>query len=77
MLVRYRRDGDRLVATATEHRIVLPDWLDDATGTYLEPLACVLRGAEKVPSEDPLSMTSYEPAELTGLTRIESFPEVP
>ncbi len=35
--------------SATEHWIVLPDGLDDATGTYLEPLACVLRGAEKVP----------------------------
>ena len=28
---------------------MLPDGLDDATGTYLEPLACVLRGAERVP----------------------------
>jgi len=35
--------------SATEYRIVLPDWLDDAVGTYLEPLACVLRGAERVP----------------------------
>jgi L-iditol 2-dehydrogenase len=33
----------------TENRIVLPEGLDDATGTYLEPLACVLRGVEKVP----------------------------
>lgn len=29
--------------------IELPDDVDDATGTYLEPLACVLRGAERVP----------------------------
>ena len=27
----------------------LPDAIDDAVGTYLEPLACVLRGAERVP----------------------------
>ena len=30
--------------------IELPSEVDDATGTYLEPLACVLRGAERVPS---------------------------
>jgi L-iditol 2-dehydrogenase len=30
--------------------IELPGEVDDATGTYLEPLACVLRGAERVPS---------------------------
>ena len=30
--------------------IELPDDLDDAVGTYVEPLACVLRGAERVPS---------------------------
>ena len=29
--------------------VVLPDEIDDATGTYVEPLACVLRGAERVP----------------------------
>lgn len=33
------------VADGTE----LPDDVDDATGTYVEPLACVLRGAERVP----------------------------
>ena len=27
----------------------LPDAIDDALGTYAEPLACVLRGAERVP----------------------------
>ena len=27
----------------------LPDSVDDARGTYVEPLACVLRGAERVP----------------------------
>ena len=27
----------------------LPSGIDDATGTYVEPLACVLRGAERVP----------------------------
>jgi L-iditol 2-dehydrogenase len=30
--------------------IELPDGIGDAIGTYLEPLACVLRGAERVPS---------------------------
>ncbi len=29
--------------------IELPDEVDDATGTYVEPLACVIRGAERVP----------------------------
>jgi L-iditol 2-dehydrogenase len=29
--------------------IGLPDRLEDSLGTYLEPLACVLRGAERVP----------------------------
>ena len=29
--------------------VELPDGIDDATGTYVEPLACVLRGAERVP----------------------------
>ena len=29
--------------------IELPDRVGDALGTYLEPLACVLRGAERVP----------------------------
>lgn len=33
----------------TADGIELPPEVDDATGTYLEPLACVLRGAEKVP----------------------------
>lgn len=34
--------------TATDG-IPLPDGIDDALGTYVEPLACVLRGAERVP----------------------------
>ena len=29
--------------------VALPDGIDDATGTFVEPLACVLRGAELVP----------------------------
>jgi L-iditol 2-dehydrogenase len=29
--------------------VELPPGIDDARGTYVEPLACVLRGAEKVP----------------------------
>ena len=36
-------------AVAAADGIELPDGLDYATGTYLEPLACVLRGAERVP----------------------------
>jgi L-iditol 2-dehydrogenase len=34
--------------SATEG-VVLPDEVDDAAGTYVEPLACVLRGVERVP----------------------------
>jgi L-iditol 2-dehydrogenase len=30
-------------------RVEIPTLLDDARGTYAEPLACVLRGAERVP----------------------------
>ncbi|HWH05599.1 MAG TPA: alcohol dehydrogenase catalytic domain-containing protein [Gaiellaceae bacterium] len=30
--------------------VELPPEVDDALGTYVEPLACVLRGAERVPS---------------------------
>jgi threonine dehydrogenase-like Zn-dependent dehydrogenase len=29
--------------------VELPDAVNDATGTYVEPLACVLRGVERVP----------------------------
>ena len=29
--------------------VELPESVDDARGTYVEPLACVLRGAERVP----------------------------
>ena len=29
--------------------VALPDGVDDAVGTFAEPLACVLRGAERVP----------------------------
>ncbi len=29
--------------------VALPEGIDDATGTYVEPLACVLRAAERVP----------------------------
>jgi L-iditol 2-dehydrogenase len=38
--------AEEVAATAG---IELPDGIDDAVGTYLEPLACVLRGAERVP----------------------------
>ena len=34
---------------ATADGVELPDTVDDATGTYVEPLACVLRGVERVP----------------------------
>jgi L-iditol 2-dehydrogenase len=36
-------------AVAAADGIELPGAIDDATGTYVEPLACVLRGAERVP----------------------------
>ena len=36
-------------AVAATEGVVLPDGIDDALGTYLEPLACVVRGAERVP----------------------------
>lgn len=34
---------------AATEGVELPDEIGDATGTYVEPLACVLRGAERVP----------------------------
>jgi L-iditol 2-dehydrogenase len=36
-------------AVETAPGLDLPDDVDDVTGTYVEPLACVLRGAERVP----------------------------
>lgn len=36
-------------AVAAADGIELPGGIDDVTGTYVEPLACVLRGAERVP----------------------------
>jgi L-iditol 2-dehydrogenase len=36
-------------ARATAGWVELPEDVDDATGTAVEPLACVLRGAERVP----------------------------
>ena len=41
--------GGLAEAVAAADGIELPDGVDDATGTYLEPLACVLRGVERVP----------------------------
>jgi L-iditol 2-dehydrogenase len=38
--------AERARAAAT---VPLPDDVDDATGTYAEPLACVLRGVERLP----------------------------
>ena len=38
--------AERVRATAT---IPLPDGLDDATGTFAEPLACVLRAVDRAP----------------------------
>jgi L-iditol 2-dehydrogenase len=34
--------------------VVLPDGVETAVGTYIEPLACVLRGAERVPRREVL-----------------------
>ena len=36
-------------AVATTQGVELPAEVDDTTGTYVEPLACVLRGVERVP----------------------------
>jgi L-iditol 2-dehydrogenase len=36
-------------AVAAAEGVQLPSGIDDATGTYVEPLACVLRGVERVP----------------------------
>ena len=53
--LRCLRGGDhrsrriRRGSRGREHGVPLPDEIDDATGTYVEPLACVLRGAERVP----------------------------
>ena len=37
-------------AVKTAAGLELPEGIDDARGTYVEPLACVLRGAERVPA---------------------------
>ncbi|HET9543934.1 MAG TPA: alcohol dehydrogenase catalytic domain-containing protein [Gaiellaceae bacterium] len=39
-------------ALATGGVVELPDAVDDALGTYAEPLGCVLRALERVPRED-------------------------
>jgi len=39
---------------ATGGSVGLPGGMEDALGTYAEPLACVLRGAERVPRGDVL-----------------------
>ena len=44
---RSSRAASRSASTAGG--VELPDSLDDARGTMVEPLACVLRGAERVP----------------------------
>jgi L-iditol 2-dehydrogenase len=41
-------------ARARGGQVELPATVDDAAGTYAEPLACVLRGAERVPRGDVL-----------------------
>ena len=40
--------------TALSGWVELPDEVDDAVGSYAEPLACVLRGAERVPGGEVL-----------------------
>jgi threonine dehydrogenase-like Zn-dependent dehydrogenase len=40
--------------TALGGWVELPDEVDDAVGSYAEPLACVLRGAERVPGGEVL-----------------------
>jgi L-iditol 2-dehydrogenase len=41
-------------ARATGGAVAVPDGVPDAIATYAEPLACVLRGAERVPRGDVL-----------------------
>jgi L-iditol 2-dehydrogenase len=41
--------GGLAEAVTAADGVPLPAGIDDATGTYVEPLACVLRGAERVP----------------------------
>jgi L-iditol 2-dehydrogenase len=41
--------GGFAAAVAVADGIPIPSGIDHATGTYVEPLACVLRGAERVP----------------------------
>ena len=43
------RPGGFAEQVGRDDGVELPDAIDDATGTYVEPLACVLRGAERVP----------------------------
>jgi L-iditol 2-dehydrogenase len=41
--------GGLAEAVTAADGVPIPAGIDDATGTYVEPLACVLRGAERVP----------------------------
>jgi L-iditol 2-dehydrogenase len=41
--------GGFAAAVEAAEGVPLPSGVDDATGTYVEPLACVLRGAERLP----------------------------
>ena len=43
------RPGGFAERVNTQGLVALPDGLDDARCTFVEPLACVLRGAERVP----------------------------
>jgi len=48
------RPGGFAERVAADGWVELPDEVDDVTGTYTEPLACVLRGAERVPPGEVL-----------------------
>src|SRR6185503_9120049 len=43
------RPGGFAERVSADGWVELPDGLDDARGTMVEPLACVLRGAERLP----------------------------
>ena len=42
--------GGFAARVAVSEGVAIPDGMDDATATMVEPLACVLRGVERVPS---------------------------
>jgi L-iditol 2-dehydrogenase len=65
--------AERVRATET---LPLPDRLDDATATYVEPLACVLRAVERLPSGRVLVVGNGFVGRLFGAVLTEHGDEV-